>query len=120
MEVRMNKTILIHNPRCSKSREAKEILEDLGIEFEIIDYLKNGLKEKLFSHLPKLLGLTFREMIRDKEVIYKELKIADKKLSDKEWIAILIEHPVLLERPIFIHKNKAVIARPAELVKSIL
>jgi arsenate reductase len=116
----MYKTILIHNPRCSKSREAKEILEEQGVEFETIDYLKDGLKEKLLSHLPKLLGLSFKDMIREKESIYKELKLADKDLSDKEWIHILSEHPILLERPIFIHQNKAVIARPAELIKSIL
>jgi arsenate reductase len=119
-EVAMYKTILIHNPRCSKSREAKEILEEQGVEFETIDYLKDGLKEKLLSHLPKLLGLSFKDMIREKESIYKELKLADKDLSDKEWIHILSEHPILLERPIFIHQNKAVIARPAELIKSIL
>ncbi|MDD4975096.1 MAG: arsenate reductase (glutaredoxin) [Bacteriovorax sp.] len=116
----MNKSILIHNPRCSKSGEAKEILDEQGIEFETIDYLKDGLKEKLLSHLPKLLGLSFKEMIREKESIYKELNLADKNLSDKEWIHLLLEHPILLERPIFIHKNQAVIARPSELIKSIL
>ncbi len=116
----MDKTFLIHNPRCSKSREAKEILENEGVEFEIIDYLKDGLKDKLLSSLPELLGLPYDEMIREKEVVYKELKLADKKLSNKEWIKILKEHPILLERPIFIHKHKAVIGRPPELVKSIL
>ena len=116
----MNKNILIHNPRCSKSREAKDILESAGVDFEIIDYLKDGLKEKLLTHLPKLLGLSFSEMIREKEDIYKELKLSDKKLSDKEWIKILMEHPILIERPIFIHNNRAIIARPSELVKSLL
>lgn len=119
MEVKMNKNILIYNPRCSKSREAKEILESQGIEYETIDYLKDGLKEKLLLNLPNLLGLSFKEMIRKKEIVFNELKLADKDLSDKEWIDILIKHPVLLERPIFIYKNKAIIARPAELLKSL-
>lgn len=116
----MTNSVLIHNPRCSKSRSAKEILEDEGIDFVVIDYLKDGLKEKMLTNLPKLTGLGFEQMIRKKEDVYKELKLSEKKLSDKEWIAILIKHPVLLERPIFICNNKAVIARPSELVKTIL
>lgn len=116
----MNKTILIHNPRCSKSREAKDLLEKAGVEFETIDYLKDGLKEKLLLHLPHLLGLPYSEMIRKKEDVYQELKLADQNLSDQEWIEVIKSHPILLERPIFIHEGKAVIARPPELVKTIL
>lgn len=116
----MKKTILIHNPRCSKSRGAKDILNELGIEFDTIDYLKDGLKEKLLLNLPSLLKLSYSEMIRDKEEIYKELKLAEKNLSDKEWIKVLMNHPVLLERPIVIHDGKAIIARPPELLKNIL
>lgn len=116
----MSKSILIHNPRCSKSRGAKEILDEAGVEFEIIDYLKDGFKEKLLSSLPKLLNLPYEQMIRNKEDIYTDLKLGEKKLSDKEWIDVLMKHPVLLERPIFIHNGKAIIARPSELVTTIL
>ena len=116
----MSKSILIHNPRCSKSRGAKEILEEAGVEFEVIDYLKDGLKEKLLSHLPKLTGLKLEELVRTKEDLYSELGLDNKKLSEKEWIDVLMKHPVLLERPIFIHNDKAVVARPSELVKTIL
>lgn len=115
-----NKTILIHNPRCSKSREAKELLTTKGLDFEVIDYLKDGFKEKMLEHLPELLGLSYPEMIRTKEDIYKELQLKDKKLSDKEWIDVLIKHPVLLERPILIHNNRAVIGRPTERLLDIL
>ena len=116
----MQKSILIHNPRCSKSRVAKEILEERGIAFDTVDYLRDGLKEKLLSHLPKLLNLSYEQMIRTKEEIYKELKLSEKKLSDSEWIEVLMKHPVLIERPIFIHGDKAIIARPSELVQEIL
>lgn len=116
----MKKTMLIHNPRCSKSREARDILNELGIEFDTIDYLKDGFKEKLLVALPSLLKLSYSEMIRSKEEVYKELKIADKKLSDEEWVKILMKHPILLERPILIHNGRAVIARPPELLKTIL
>ena len=116
----MQKTLLIHNPRCSKSREAKKILEELSIDFITIDYLRDGLKEKLLLRLPELLNCTYEEMVRTKEELYKELKLADKKLSSKEWIAILMKNPVLLERPIFINGSRALVARPPELVKEIL
>lgn len=116
----MQKALLIFNPRCSKSREAFEILEACSIDFDTIDYLKDGLKEKLLVHLPKLLNLSYSEMVRTKESLYKDLKLEGKNLSDKEWIQILIEHPVLLERPIFIKDEKAVIARPSQKVKDLI
>ena len=114
------KTILIHNPRCSKSREALKLLSDRGLNFDIVDYLKDGLKEKLLANLPGLLNLTYPEMIRTKEELYKELNLANKKLSDNEWIETLSKHPVLLERPILIHNGRAVIGRPIENFESIL
>ena len=116
----MNKAILIHNPRCSKSREVENLLEEKNIQFEVVDYLKDGLKEKMLSNLPMLLGIKFEEMIRTKEEIYKELKLEDKLMTDKKWIAILKVNPILLERPIFIYKGQAVIARPTDRVNEIL
>ena len=116
----MQKTLLIHNPRCSKSRSAKDILTQAGIDFDTIDYLKDGLKEKLLTNLPSLLGLSYKEMIRKNEEIYKELELDEKKLDHDEWIKVLIAHPILLERPIFIHNNQAVIGRPPERVLEIL
>lgn len=116
----MQKAILIHNPRCSKSRGAKEILEEHSIEFDTVDYVKDGLKEKLLLHLPKLLGLPYENMVRTKDEIYKDLKLADNKLSNSEWIKILMKNPILLERPIFINGDKAVIARPPELVLNLI
>lgn len=112
--------MLIHNPRCSKSREAKDILTEKGIEFEIIDYLKDGLKEKLILKLPELTGLSYPDLVRTKEDIYKELKLKEKKLSKDEWVDLLQQHPILLERPIFIHNFKAIVARPPEKVLEIL
>jgi arsenate reductase len=116
----MTKSILIHNPKCSKCIGAKEILEAEGVDFITINYIHDGLKEKLLKHLPALTGLSFKEMVRTKEELYKELKLDEKKLSDEEWIVVLMKHPILLERPIFIHNDKAIIARPAELVKKLL
>lgn len=116
----MKKPQLVHNPRCSKSREAKEILENAGIEFDTIDYLKDGLKELMLKNLPALLNLSYIEMIRTKDEKFKELKLKDKIISNEEWIKILMENPILLERPIFIKNGKAILARPPELVKQLL
>ncbi|MFA6238102.1 MAG: arsenate reductase (glutaredoxin) [Bacteriovorax sp.] len=116
----MDKTILIHNPRCSKSREAKALLEEAGIDFEIVDYLKDGLKVKLLSYLPEMLKMPYAKMVRTNEDVYKNLKLAEKNPTQEEWIHILEKYPILLERPIFIHNHKAIIGRPPELVKSIL
>ena len=120
MEDKMNKTLLIHNPRCSKSREARELLQKLNIQFETIDYLHDGLKEKLLSDLPKLLGLSFSEMVRKKEAKFIELELGDKHLTDKQWILILSENHILLERPIFIHNGRGIIGRPVERIHEIL
>lgn len=115
----LKKPILIHNPRCSKSREAHQLLKEAGIDFLVIDYLKDGLKEKLLVHLPKLLGLKYGEMVRKNETLFQELNLKDKDLTDGEWLEILMKHPVLLERPVFIKGEKAVIGRPPEKVLSL-
>lgn len=116
----MQRSILIHNPRCSKSRSAKKILEERGVEFVTIDYLESGIDEKLLLQLPRLLKLPFEQIIRTQESIYSVLKLSDKSLTDKEWITILLDHPLLLERPIFIHGDQAVVGRPPDLVLEIL
>lgn len=116
----MQKAMLIHNPRCSKSRSAKEILEERSIDFDTLDYLSVGLNEDLLLKLPSLLHLPFEKMIRNKEEVFIELNLKDKKLSDGEWVKILLAHPILLERPIFIKDDKAVIARPPELLIDLL
>ena len=116
----MLKSLLIHNPKCSKSLATKELLESHSIQFDTVDYLKDGLKEKLLIHLPKLLNLKFQDFVRKNEEIYKQLDLKNRSLSDHEWINLLIENPILLERPIFIHNDIAVIGRPPERVLDIV
>lgn len=116
----MTKSVLIHNPRCSKSRGAKEILEEKGVHFDVVNYLQGELTEDLLSKLPQLLQMEFSEFIRANEEIYKELKLSERYPGRQEWIKILKEHPILLERPIFIHHEKAIIGRPPERVLEIV
>lgn len=116
----MKKAILIHNPRCSKSREAKSFLEESEIDFVTVDYLKDGLKEKLLAHLPTLTGLSYRELIRLNDDAYVALKLDEAKMTDDDWVKTLMSHPAILERPIFIMNNRATIGRPLEKIKALL
>ena len=116
----MKKAYLIFNPACSKCRGADEILREKKISFEPIYYLQGGLTRDWLKKLPKLLNLSYEEMVRTKEDLYEELKLDQKTLSSEEWIDLFLKHPVLLERPIFIYGDKAIIARPSELVLKLL
>ncbi|MFT4644051.1 MAG: arsenate reductase [Planctomycetota bacterium] len=107
---------ILHNPRCSKSRQTLGILQDKGIEVQIIEYLKeNPTKEELQDILSKL-DKKPQEIIRKGEAIFKE-NFKGKEFSDKEWLTILVENPKLIERPIVFDEKKAVIGRPPESVE---
>ena len=107
-----------HNSRCSKSRAAFNYLKDKNIEFRVIEYLKNPpTKEELQEVLNKL-NMKPSELIRSKEAIYKELKL--KEASQDELLEAMINYPKLIERPIVLNGNKAVVARPLEHIEQIL
>jgi len=108
-----------HNNRCSKSREAKAILEESGLEFEVFEYLKNDFsKEELLKVMAQLKITDINEMLRTKEKEYKELDIKNK--SQNEILDLVVQNPKLVERPIIIKDNKAVIARPMENLTNLL
>jgi len=107
-----------HNPRCSKSRMALAHLEENNLPYEIVDYLKNVPTKKELESVLKKLGIPAKDLVRKGEAVYKELyKNAD--LTESQWIDAMIEHPKLIERPIIIRDNKAVIARPTELIDTL-
>ena len=109
-----------HNPRCQKSRQGLEILEKKGASFTVFEYLKTPLKKTQLKALFKKLQKKPEEVIRKKEALFKELKLADKKLTQDQWIDILIKNPKLLERPILESDSKAVVGRPPEEIKVLL
>lgn len=111
---------LIHNPKCSKSRQTKALLEKKRVNFEVVEYLKNPLNFEELDDLFNKLEKAPEEVVRKKEQIYKELGLANKKLSRDEWIKTIESNPTLLERPIFINKNKAIIGRPPEDILAII
>ncbi len=102
-----------HNGRCGKSRDALKYLEDRNIPFTVVEYLKETPNEKLLQSLLKKLNIKPHDLIRTKEAVYIE-SYKDKTLSDAEWIQAMVTHPILIERPVVVFGNKAVIARPAE------
>jgi arsenate reductase len=110
---------LLHNPRCSKSREALAALEDAGHQPEIWRYLDEPLTEPQIRELLAQLGIEPFALVRTKEELWRELS-SDKTLSDDDIIALMASHPKLIERPILIHKGKAAIGRPLENILALL
>jgi len=113
-------TKIYHNPRCSKSRDTLKLLQDQGIEPEIILYLETPLDAKTLKGLLTKLGLQPRELMRTKEAEYKELGLNNPDLTADELIAAMIATPKLIERPIVVNGNKAALGRPPEQVLDIL
>src|ERR1700739_1150229 len=109
----MKKLTIYHNARCTKSRQALDILTEKGIETEVVEYLKTPLTKKALKNLLMKLNLKPIDIIRTNEDIFKK-KFKGKNFKDEEWIQILIENPTLLQRPIVVDEYKAVIARPPE------
>jgi arsenate reductase (glutaredoxin) len=114
-----DKIIIYHNPRCSKSREALGLLNEANCEIEVVEYLKDTPSFDSLKALIAKLGIEPQALLRTGETVYKE-SFKGKTLSEDEWIQVMVENPVLIERPIVIHGNKAVIGRPPVLVKTIM
>tara|TARA_R110001583_G_scaffold148275_1_gene300214 strand:- start:400 stop:741 length:342 start_codon:yes stop_codon:yes gene_type:complete len=110
---------IYHNPRCSKSRQGLEILENSGKEFEIVKYLENIPTEKELTSVIKKLQIKPIELVRKNEAIWKE-NYKNKNLSEKEIISAMTQNPKLIERPIVINGSKAVIGRPIENISAII
>lgn len=111
--------VLYHNPRCSKSRAALEVLHARGVEPRIIEYLKTPPSTGELRAIVAKLGIKPGELVRTGEEVFAE-NYKGRNLSDAEWIAALAEYPILIERPIAVCGDKAVIGRPPERVLEVL
>lgn len=116
----MNKVTILHNPRCSKSRQALELLQQRGVTLQIVEYLDTPPTLEELERILSLLALEPRELMRRDEAEYKQLQLDNRALDRQQLIAAMQAHPKLIQRPIAINGNKAVIGRPAESVLSIL
>ncbi len=110
-------TLILHNPRCSKSREALALLQSMDVKFETIDYLGGSLTLPLLEQIHQGLQIPAREMLRTKEEEFKKLKIDLD--DDHAVLSAIVKTPIILERPIVLHGTHAVIARPPQKLLSL-
>ncbi|MEE1963300.1 arsenate reductase (glutaredoxin) [Allomuricauda taeanensis] len=110
---------IYHNPRCGKSREGLEILEKSGKDFEIVKYLDDVPTKEELTSLIGYLDIAPIDLVRKNEAVWKA-NYKGKELSDDQIIRAMVEHPKLIERPIVVKGNKAVIGRPPETIKTLL
>jgi arsenate reductase (glutaredoxin) len=111
---------IYHNPRCSKSRQALDLLRQRGIEPDIVEYLKTPPSAAELKRILKQLGMAPRALMRKSEAPYKEKRLDNPKLTDDQLIAAMVADPVLIERPIVLEGGKAALGRPPEKVLEIL
>lgn len=110
---------ILHNPRCSKSRQALEILKENNVNPDVVLYLKDVPTIDELKMILQKLNIKPEELLRKNEAIYKE-QYKGLTFNDDEWIKVMIDNPKLIERPIVINGNKAIIARPPEKVLELL
>lgn len=110
--------IIYHNPRCSKSRQSLALLSENGVEPEVVEYLKTPLDEVVLREVIAKLGLKAHEVVRTKEDVYRQLGLSPDS-SEEELIAAIVKYPILMERPIVVKGDSAVIGRPPENVQQL-
>jgi arsenate reductase len=111
---------IYHNPRCSKSRQALKLLEEHAVTPEVVEYLKTPPDAAELARLLDMLGLEPRELMRKKEKEYRESGADNPRLSRDQLIALMVQYPKLIERPIVVSGGKAALGRPPEHVLDIL
>ena len=111
---------IYHNPRCSKSRQTLQLVQDQGVDLEIIEYLKTPPSAAELKTILGLLGISPRALMRRGENIYDEMGLSDPGLSDPALVAAMAANPILIERPIVVAGGKAALGRPPEAVLDIL
>ena len=113
-------TTIYHKPNCSTSRNVLSLIRESGVEPEIVEYLKTPPSKKKLRELADAMGLKARELLRTKEEPYAALKLDDPKWSDDQILGFIVEHPILLQRPIVVSPRGTLMCRPWERVREIL
>jgi arsenate reductase len=114
------KITIYQKPTCTTCKQVFNVLKDSGIDFDAVNYYLEPLSKNKIKTLLSKMGMKAKDLVRTKEDIYKKLKLAEKDLSETQWIDLLAEYPDLIQRPIVEKGSKAILARPAERIKEIL
>ena len=112
--------VIYHNPRCSKSRETLQLLEDNGVDAEVVDYLEDPPTPEELKRIIEMLGVPARDLLRSTEQVYRDADLDDDSLSDDEIIDAICEYPALMQRPIVVAGDRAIIGRPPSRVLEII
>lgn len=115
-----DKITVYEKPTCSKCREVNRLLRESGIPFEKINYYIEPLGEEKLRELLAKMKLSPRDILRTKESIYRELQLGKQQFSDDELIALMVQHPDLIQRPIVERGTRAVLGRPVENIKAVI
>ena len=116
----MSDVTILYNPRCGTCRKTLDLIKKNGIQPKIIEYLKIQLTKEELDRILRQLGMEPREIIRTKEKEYEQLKLSQPRLSRRELIQAMVNHPILIQRPIVLSKDKAVLCRSPEKVEQLL
>ena len=116
----MSEVTIYHNPRCSKSRQTMELLEERGITPKVVEYLQSPPDTETLALILERLGLSPRQLMRKKEEPYGTLGLDDQTLSDARLIQAMVDNPILIERPIVVANDRVAVGRPPENVLTIL
>lgn len=112
--------VIYHNPRCSKSRETLQLLQEQGVEAEVVEYLNEPPTKSRLKQLLKMLNMEPRQLMRRNEAEYEALGLDDPALTRDQLVEAMVEHPRLIERPIVVNGDRAAIGRPPQQVLDIL
>jgi len=116
----MTRIVVYQKPTCSTCRKVYTILKEKGVDFKLVDYYVELLSKNKIKNLLVKMGISAAELIRTKEIIYKELKINEKSFSEDQLIEFMVKYPGLIQRPILEIGKRAVLARPVERIFEIL
>lgn len=116
----MSDITIYHNPNCGTSRNVLALIRNTGVEPRVVQYLKTPLDKAQLQELLRALGLTARELLRQKGTPFDELGLGDSKWTDDELLKFIVQHPILMNRPIVVSSMGAKLCRPSELVLDIL
>jgi arsenate reductase len=116
----MEKLTIYQKPTCTTCRTVVKVLQQSGVDFDAINYYIEPVPKGKLKNLLKKMGMKPRELLRSKEPIYKQLRLAERNLSDDQLIDLMVKHPDLIQRPIIEKGERAIVARPPERLKEIL